>query len=174
MVNFQTAMSKLGVLNMVEPGAIDTIKKLYGGQFDVLPYEYNIEGFWYDKKIFADHGITVPTTWPELVSAAAKLKAAGVLPLSASGQQGWPITRLVSGYLYRSLGPDALQKVASGQAKLTDPQYVAAAQQIADLGKRRLLRSGRRIDRLQHVDQRIPHRQGRDDVHGELAAGQHQ
>ena len=134
-VNFQTELSKLGVLNMVEPAAIDTINKLYGGQFDVIPYEYNIEGFWYNKQIFAAHGITVPTTWPELVSDAAKLKAAGVLPLSASGQQGWPITRLISGYLFRSLGPDAMQKVASGQAKLTDPNYVAAAQQIADLGK---------------------------------------
>ena len=90
---------------MVEPAAIDTIKKLYGGQFDVLPYEYNIEGFWYNKKIFAAHGLTVPTTWPELVSDAAKLKAAGVLPLSASGQQGWPLTRLISGYLYRSPRP---------------------------------------------------------------------
>jgi raffinose/stachyose/melibiose transport system substrate-binding protein len=134
-VNFQTELTKLGVLNMVEPSAIDTIKKLYGGQFDVIPYEYNIEGFWYNKKIFAAHGLTVPQTWPDLVSDAAKLKAAGILPLSASGQQGWPLTRLISGYLYRDLGPDALQKVASGQAKLTDPQYVAAAQQVANLGK---------------------------------------
>jgi raffinose/stachyose/melibiose transport system substrate-binding protein len=134
-LNFQTTLSNLGVLNMVEPAAIDTIKKLYGGQFDVLPYEYNIEGFWYNKKIFAANGLTVPQTWPDLVSDAAKLKSAGILPLSASGQQGWPLTRLISGYLYRSLGPDALQKVASGQAKLTDPDYVAAAQQVADLGK---------------------------------------
>jgi raffinose/stachyose/melibiose transport system substrate-binding protein len=41
---------------------------------------------------------------------------------------------LVSGYIFRSLGPDAMQKVADGDAKLTDPEYVAAAKQIADLG----------------------------------------
>ena len=43
-VNFQTPLSKLGVLNMVEPAAIDTIKKLYGGQFDVLPYRVQHRG----------------------------------------------------------------------------------------------------------------------------------
>jgi len=134
-LNIGTALSNLGVLNMVQPAAISTIKAQFGGQFVVLPFDYNIEGIWYNKKIFAANGITAPATWPELVSDAAKLKAAGVLPLSASGQQGWPLTRLVSGYLYRDLGPDALQKVANGQAKLTDPAYVAAAQQVADLGK---------------------------------------
>ncbi len=58
----------------------------------------------------------------------------GVQPFSASGEQGWPITRLISGYIFRDLGPDALQKVADGEAKLTDPEYVAAAQAVADLG----------------------------------------
>jgi len=134
-LNIGTALSNLGVLNMVQPAAISTIKAQFGGQFVVLPFDYNIEGIWYNKKIFAAHGLTAPATWPELVSDAAKLKAAGVLPLSASGQQGWPLTRLISGYLYRDLGPDAMQKVANGQAKLTDPAYVAAAQQVADLGK---------------------------------------
>ena len=134
-LNIGTALAKLGVLNLVEPAAISTVKAQFGGQFVVLPFQYNIEGIWYNKKILAAHGLTAPATWPELVSDAAKLKAAGVLPLSASGQQGWPLTRLISGYLYRSLGPDALQKVADGQAKLTDPAYVAAAQQVADLGK---------------------------------------
>ena len=76
----------------------------------------------------------MPTTWDQLTAEAAKLQAKGIQPFSASGQQGWPITRLVSDYLYRSLGPDALNDVASGKAKLTDPSYVKAAQAIADLG----------------------------------------
>ena len=60
--------------------------------------------------------------------------AAGVIPFSADGQDGWPLTRLVGNYLFRSVGPDALQKVADGDAKLTDPEYVEAATQVADLG----------------------------------------
>lgn len=134
-VNFQAELTKLGVIGDVEPAAISTIQNLYGG-FYVLPDEFNIEGIFYNKKIFAANGLSVPQTWDQLVADAAKLQAKGIQPFSASGQQGWPITRLISGYLYRSLGPDALSKVAGGSAKLTDSNYVAAAQAIASLGSK--------------------------------------
>jgi raffinose/stachyose/melibiose transport system substrate-binding protein len=133
-LDLEQAMGDLGVLGNVEPAAISTIKSLYGGKFNVLPFQYNIEGIWYNKKLFADNGIAVPGTWDELLAAAGKLQAAGVTPFSASGEQGWPITRLVSNYLVRDVGPDALQKVRDGSAKLTDPEYVKAAEAVAGLG----------------------------------------
>lgn len=134
--DLEKELKSLGVLDQLEPAAVSTIKALYGGKVEVLPYEYNIEGIFYNKKLFQENGIAVPGTWDELVAAAAKLDGKKVQPFSASGQQGWPITRLVSTYLYRSLGPDALQKVADGKAKLTDPEYVKAAEEIAALGKK--------------------------------------
>ncbi|MFD5875434.1 ABC transporter substrate-binding protein [Streptomyces sp. NPDC060322] len=133
--DLEKELKSLGVLDQLEPAAVSTIKALYGDKLAVLPYEYNIEGIFYNKKLFQENGIAVPGTWDELVAAAAKLDAKKVQPFSASGQQGWPITRLLSTYLYRSLGPDALQKVADGKAKLTDPEYVKAAEEIAALGK---------------------------------------
>jgi raffinose/stachyose/melibiose transport system substrate-binding protein len=134
--DLESELKKLGVFDQVQPAAVSTVKALYGGRFEVLPYEYNIEGIFYNKKVFSRYGLSVPTTWDQLVSDAARLSAAGVQPFSASGQQGWPLTRLISSYLYRSLGPGALQAVADGTAKLTDPQYVKAAQEIADLGRK--------------------------------------
>lgn len=132
--NLEPLLQKLGVEDQLLPSAVSTVKELYNGQLDALPAEYNIEGIFYNKQVFAAHGLTVPTTWDQLVADAAKLQAAGVQPFSASGQQGWPITRLIGDYLFRDLGPNAMQDVADGKAKLTDPQYVAAAQQVADLG----------------------------------------
>ena len=116
-------------------GAVRRRRSLYA-----LPTELNIEGFWYNKQILADNGIEAPTTWDDLVDAAATLKSAGVQPFSAAGKDGWPVTRLVGNYIFRDLGPDALQKVADGDAKLTDPEYVAAADAVAELGSRGLLR----------------------------------
>jgi raffinose/stachyose/melibiose transport system substrate-binding protein len=133
-LDLEQTLKKLGVWDDIQPAAVRTVQNLYG-RFTVMPYQFNIEGIWYNRKILADHGIAVPTTYDELVTAAARLNAAGIIPFSAAGKVGWPITRLVSGYLYRELGPDALQAVADGKAKLTDPQYVKAAQAIADLGK---------------------------------------
>ncbi|MFD7136696.1 ABC transporter substrate-binding protein [Streptomyces sp. NPDC059894] len=134
--DLEKELTELGVYDQLEPAAVSTIKALYGGKVEVLPYEYNIEGIFYNKKVFSDNGIAVPGTWDALVAAAAKLEAKGIQPFSASGQQGWPLTRLLSGYLYRSLGADALRKVADGTAKLTDPAYVKAAEEIAGLGSK--------------------------------------
>lgn len=134
LVDFDAALTELGLRDKVAPGAVSTIEKLYGGGFTFLPFQYNIEGMWYNTQIFEENGWEVPTTWDELTAIAGEAKAAGLVPFSASGEQGWPITRLLSTYIFRDLGPDAMQKVADGEAKLTDPEYVAAAAAIADLG----------------------------------------
>lgn len=132
--DFEQVLGDLGIADQIEPAAVSTIENLYGG-FRALPFEYNVEGIWYNTQIFADHGIDEPQTFDDLVAAAETLSAAGIQPFSASGEQGWPITRLISSYIFRDLGPDALQKVADGEAELTDPEYVAAAQAIAEIGR---------------------------------------
>lgn len=132
-MDFEESLTDLGALDQVEPAAISTIENLYGG-FRVLPFEYNIEGLWYNEALFEEHGLAVPETWDELVTAAQTFSDADVLPFSASGEQGWPITRFIGNYLYRDLGPDALEKIANGEAELSDPEYVEAAQAVADLG----------------------------------------
>ena len=104
-LNIDDALTTLGVLNKVDPTAAQIMRNQQGGKMYALPFELNIEGFWYNKKIFADNGVTPPTSWDALVSAAATLQGKGVQPFSGSGIQGWPLTRLVSGYLYPVAGP---------------------------------------------------------------------
>ena len=67
-----------------------------------------------------------------------------------------------------TLGPDALQKVADGDAKLTDPEYVEAADGGRRARRGRLLRPVGRIDRLHDRRQPVPHRRGRHVLHGQL------
>ena len=131
-------LDKLGVADQILPAAASTIKALYGeDDLYALPTELNIEGFWYNKQLLADNGITeAPATWDDLVDDAQQLKDAGVQPFAADGKDGWPITRLVGNYIFRDLGADALKAVAAGDAKLTDDEYVKAADAVADLGKK--------------------------------------
>lgn len=128
--------SGLSDASAIVPAASGAVDNIFGSQV-VLPTELNIEGIWFNKQLLADNGIEVPTTWDELVAAFATLKDAGVQPISnaGSGGDGWGVTRWVGAYLYRTLGPDALQAVADGDASLTDPEYVAAADAVADLGE---------------------------------------
>ena len=50
----------------------------YDGKVYGLPYYADTISFIYNKKILADAGITVPTTWEEVTQAAEKLKAGGM------------------------------------------------------------------------------------------------
>lgn len=117
--------------------AATAIKALYKGDTIVLPTELNVEGIWYNKSILAKNNIAVPTNWNQLESAFATLKKAGIQPISNAGKagDGWGVTRWLGAYIFRTLGPDALVKVADGSAKLTDPAYVKAADVIAKMGK---------------------------------------
>src|SRR6185312_3567446 len=118
--------------DLVLPAAASTVESLYGSKdLYALPTEFNIEGIWYNKKIFTANNITPPATWDDLVADVTKLKSAGVQPFAADGKDGWNITRFIGDYIFRDLGDDALQKVADGQAKLTDPEYVKAADAVA-------------------------------------------
>ena len=121
----------------IVPLAASGVKALYQGKTVVLPTELNIEGIWYNKSLLEKAGVAVPTTWDELTAAFKTLKAKGTQPIVAAGKggDGWGVTRWIGAYLYRELGPDALQDVADGKAKLTDPKYVKAADAVAALGK---------------------------------------
>ncbi|MBD8059195.1 extracellular solute-binding protein [Cellulomonas sp. JH27-2] len=135
LVQIGDELKALGKQDDIIPAAKSTIEKLYDGKDYVLPTEFNVEGFWYNKEIFTKAGLEAPTTWDDLVKDADALKASGIQPFAADGKDGWPLSRLVGNYIYRSLGADALQAVADGTAKLTDSGYVEAAQKVADLGK---------------------------------------
>jgi raffinose/stachyose/melibiose transport system substrate-binding protein len=133
-LDYKAAMNKLGVWDDIVPGAASTVQSVYG-QMVSLPYQYNIEGIWYNKAIFDKVGLSEPTTFDELMSDAAKLKDAGYTPFATDGADAWPITRLIGMYIFRELGPDAMKNIQSGKAKLTDPKYVKAAQEIQDMAK---------------------------------------
>ena len=133
-LDIESTFQQLGVIDELAPAAVTLVKQVYGS-LDALPFELNIEGFWYNKQFFAQNNVQPPQTWDELVQIAGVFQQKGIQPFSASGIQGWPITRLISGYLFRTIGPDAMTAIQSGQAKLTDSAYVAAAQAVANLGK---------------------------------------
>ncbi|WP_027092222.1 ABC transporter substrate-binding protein [Cohnella thermotolerans] len=59
--------------------------KIYG-----VPYTSTIGGGWlYNKKIYADLGLSVPKTWAELMANNDKIKAAGITPIVGTYKDTW-------------------------------------------------------------------------------------
>lgn len=90
-------------------------------------------GLYYHRDIFAKYNLTPPTTWEELFVVSEKLKAEGVAPMMVPAQDG--VIPFFLYYLAASsiLKADGLEKVRSGERKLTDPDLLKASQFLHDL-----------------------------------------
>lgn len=136
-IDFEVEFKKLGIFDSLNPVAVDLVKRT--GNTDVLaslPFEMNVEGFWYNKKMFADAGIAIPKTWKELLTASEKLKAKGIQPFSSAGKDAWPLTRLINGMAIRIYGPDAPLKAGRGEMSYTDKGFITAATTLSEMAKK--------------------------------------
>ncbi len=61
------------------------------GRISALPYSVMASSVIYNKEIFAQHGLQVPTTWSELLAVCDTLKNAGVTPFYATFKDDWTI-----------------------------------------------------------------------------------
>ena len=137
LLNVASTFKQLGIYSVFTPVGVSLVEGTYGVPMVGIPEEANIDGFWYNKKIFAQDGITVPSTWAQLASDAAVLQSKGVQPFVTPGSPtvGWPITRMIGEYsTERELGAGAMTPIVQGKAKLTDAPYLAGATAIASLG----------------------------------------
>lgn len=135
-VNIEEAFKSVGIYDKLETGSVSLLKQLVSnkGLYDI-PLGMNIEGFWYNKKMFADNGVNVPTTWDELETACQTFKSKNITAIAVGGKDKWPATRLINAYVMRSLGSSAMQDAVAGKAKLTDAGYVKAADVIQKMAK---------------------------------------
>jgi ABC-type glycerol-3-phosphate transport system substrate-binding protein len=103
-----------------------------GGQ--ALPWIY------YNKAIFAKDGLTVPTTYTQLVSDIKKLKSTdpSVTPIEYDGADAWaaefPLTAILSADVM-SKNPNWVRDRFKNKVKFTDSDVVAAVQKQENLIK---------------------------------------
>lgn len=101
-----------------------------------LPVGMHAKLFFYNKDIFAEQGLEVPTTYAELLDALKSLKDAGITPLEYASKEPWTIAHYVGTLNQRVLDPKVLaadQDPAKG--KFTDPGYVEALDDFAELSE---------------------------------------
>jgi raffinose/stachyose/melibiose transport system substrate-binding protein len=105
----------------------------YKGKIYGAPYNMGAVGIWYNKKIFAKHGLSEFKTWSELVEGCKKLKAAGVTPIALGEQDKWP-GHFWFGYLaVRIAGGEGIESAYSRKGKFTDPAFIEAFKKFKEL-----------------------------------------
>jgi len=110
-------------------GAASKIWSVDGKQYG-LPWSFGIEGFWYNKDLFTQAGISAPpTNLEELTSAITKLKAINVTPISVGAGDKWPAAHWWYNFAVRECSPDALAN-ASTKSNFDDPCFVKAGDDL--------------------------------------------
>ncbi|MEO5806410.1 extracellular solute-binding protein [Devosia sp.] len=105
-----------------EANVIDTFKKTVSVGSDVygVPFATAMGGgIMYNKKIYADLGLSVPKTWDEFMANNEKIKAAGKVAVIQSFADTWTSQLFVLGDFYNVLAaePDFPAKYTGNQAK---------------------------------------------------------
>ena len=110
------------------------------GTLHSIPYQPSIFGFFYNKTLFDKAGIKeVPTTWDELDAVCAKLKDAGITPITADDAY---MTSFIGYHLARYIGQDGVKSLVTGEevngqnVTWDDERVLAAAQSFADFAKK--------------------------------------
>lgn len=103
--------------------------KIYG-----LPRNSDYEVIYYNKKLFADNGVKVPTTYAELLDAAKAFRAKGIAPMSTNGKDQWSFGLLYQNIVQRIAGDQNLILDAVEQKKqFTQDEFLQAAKQMKQL-----------------------------------------
>jgi len=88
----------------------------------------------YTPAEFTAAGISSPpTTWEQLITDAAQLKAAGVTPLSLCTDVGWPVADFWQNVYLKSAGAAAYNKLSTHATKWTDPTVTTSLTTMAQL-----------------------------------------
>jgi len=113
--------------------------KLYG-----LPRNTDFLVIYYNKKLFADNGIQVPTTVSELVEVSKQFREKGINPITTNAMEGWSLPIWFEYVAQRASGDfNKIDAVLNKEASFSgDPDFLAAANSVLELAKAKAFADG--------------------------------
>ncbi|WP_345523824.1 ABC transporter substrate-binding protein [Nocardioides conyzicola] len=130
-----------GMVKDISDSASEEIGKIGGsvggwqidGKTYALPFSLGVVGVWYNTELFDQAGITAPpTTMDEWFDDIAKLKDAGITPMSVGAGDKWPAAHY---WYYTALRecPEDVLKDAVTSLDFSDPCFVKAGDDVKAL-----------------------------------------
>jgi raffinose/stachyose/melibiose transport system substrate-binding protein len=102
------------------------------GETNGVPFATNADGVIYNKDVFAELGLEVPTTWDELLEVAQQVQDAGMVPFYHTWREAWT-TLPPFNPLAQNLPPeDFWEQRRAGETTFAE-EYPAVMQQLLEL-----------------------------------------
>jgi raffinose/stachyose/melibiose transport system substrate-binding protein len=133
LVDVEALLTDLGIYEDFRPLALD-YQRFDDGSLYMVPFEFEMEFFWYNTALFEQAGVTVPATLDDFADLCGPLRDAGVIPFALDGQDGWPLARYMSYQPFRLAGPDYLNQLKRAEVELSDEVGTHASEWLSELG----------------------------------------
>jgi raffinose/stachyose/melibiose transport system substrate-binding protein len=104
-----------------------------GGKQYGIPYNFGLVGFWYNKDLFEQAGISAPPeTWDDFLADIGKLKGAGITPIAVGAGDKWP-AMFWWAYLSLRAGGQAAMDEAISTGDWTGASFITAGNELKKL-----------------------------------------
>jgi raffinose/stachyose/melibiose transport system substrate-binding protein len=127
----------------------------YGGKQYLVPYKKMLNGVFYNKKIFADQGISEPKTYQELLDLSEKLKSKNIVPFDIGLKDGWTQTTFASMIISADVltgNPNWGIDRNADKVKFSSPEFVNAMKKYANLTMNYASKDIQSISYAQQID----------------------
>ena len=106
-----------------------------GSVYGVCAGSVVFSGMFYNKDMFAQYGLSVPTTYDELLEVAEVLMENDIAPFTTGGAAVWPIGMMIHGFAGPLIGDaDAFEKeLWTGGPGWKNPKYMEALEKYQNL-----------------------------------------
>lgn len=107
----------------------------YNGKYYGVPWDVGAVGFWYNKALFTQAGITqAPATWDDFLNVVKKLQAAHITPIALGEKDKWPGAFYWEYLAVRLGGKAAFDKAYNHDGgSFSDPVFVQAGTYLQQL-----------------------------------------
>lgn len=116
------------------PAALKGATSLTDGKIYGVPVASQTVFCFYNKKMYEELGLSVPSTWAEFIANLQKSKEAGHLALANGTKDGWTNETLfgaVAPSFYG--GEEFFEKLTKGETNFLDPAFVGAITKMKEL-----------------------------------------
>lgn len=101
-----------------------------------IPWSMDGKVFFYNKDVFAELGLEVPTTYAELLTLCQTLKDNGYEePISAGFKAEWAVSHYLGTICQRVVAPEVLSADYALKGDFSDPAYIRALEVFVELSQ---------------------------------------
>lgn len=131
LMDLKPTLDELGIIEHLPPSTVGNFTaddKIFG-----VPYQGLLTGLWVNKKILADNGLQVPTTFDDLVRVAETLKSKDIVTISDGANQSSFSVWSFLVWLDRFGFEDKISGILDGSESYDNADFVRMYEHIAEL-----------------------------------------